>query len=278
MNNSIRRFLSQSSDHRVRFFNSLVARYLFSNMWYSLVTKLDKNAEVTVMNYGFERPDVSHNFFIDATKASERYALQLYHYVASGAALEGKDVLEVGCGRGGGASHITRMFHPRKLVGVDVNASAIRFAQRYYRDQKALKFAIADAHELPFDDNSFDTVVNIESAQHYKDVRKFLSEVHRVLRPNGCLLIACFEDSSKGVLPRRALAQSNLRKRREEDITDDVILAMELDSSRRKLLAQKLSPTILQKFAFEFAGVLGSGPYSSFVSGNSLYFNLIYQK
>jgi ubiquinone/menaquinone biosynthesis C-methylase UbiE len=229
------------------------------------------------MNYGYENLDGT-KISLDADEASERYSLQLYHHVATGVSLEGKDILEVGCGRGGGASYITRHLHPRQIVGVDINATAIRFDQKHYAAHKNLQFSVADAHELPFKDNSFDAILNIESAHHYKDVRQFLSEVHRVLKPDGYFLIACFEDPEKRVFPRRALAQSKLRKVREEDITADVIRAMDLDNSRRQLLAQKLVPGILKDFAVEFAGVHGTELYDSFVSGKCSYVYLIYKK
>ena len=261
----------------LRFFYSTGARALLTNTWYSLVSKLDKNAEVTLMNYGYESADGTGRV-LDAEHASERYALQLYHHVAAGISLEGKQVLEVGCGRGGGASYIARRFRPRQMVGVDRNSTAVRFDQKHYATQKNLRFMVADAHELPFEDNSFDAVVNIESAQHYTDVDRFLSEVHRVLKPGGYLLISYFEDPDMGVYPRQALAQSKLRKVREEDISEGVVRAMDLDSARRERLAQKLSPSILRGLAVEFAGVRGTDLYDSFASGKCPYFCFIYQK
>ncbi len=84
------------------------------------------------MNYGFDRPDVRESASVRARNSSQRYGLQFYHYVASGANLLGKDVLEVGCGRGGGAEYIARVFRPRKLVAVDINVSAIRFDKSHY--------------------------------------------------------------------------------------------------------------------------------------------------
>jgi ubiquinone/menaquinone biosynthesis C-methylase UbiE len=164
------------------------------------------------------------------------------------------------------------------MVGVDIVASAIGFDQKHYAAQKNLQFFEADAHKLPFEDNSFDAVVNIESAQHYKDIARFLSEVHRVLKPGGYLLISYFEDPEKGVFPRQALAQSKLHKVREEDITEGVVRAMDLDSLRRQRLAQKISPGFLNKLAVEFAGVRGTDLYNDFASGKYPYFYFIYQK
>ena len=164
------------------------------------------------------------------------------------------------------------------MVGVDIISSAIGFDQKHYAAQKNLQFFVADAHKLPFEDDSFDAIVNIESAQHYKDVRRFFSEAHRVLKPGGYLLIAYFEDPEKGVFPRQALAQSKLHKVREENITEGVVRAMDRDSSRRQRLAQKISPGFLKKLAVEFAGVRGTDLYNDFASGNYPYFYFILRK
>jgi ubiquinone/menaquinone biosynthesis C-methylase UbiE len=202
----------------------------------------------------------------------ERYAIQLYHRVVEGIPLKDKAVLEVGCGRGGGAAYISRAFFPREMVGLDRTAASIRFARNHFASCQNLRFIEADAHALPCDDDSFDVVVNIESAQHYRDVDRFLMEVHRVLKPGGHLLLACFEDASKGVFPHAALERSKLRIVRQEDITAGVMRALELDSARKRQLARKLVPGFLHRLADEFAGVGGSELYESFAGGKSPYY------
>jgi ubiquinone/menaquinone biosynthesis C-methylase UbiE len=260
-----------------RFFYSSGARALFTNAWYALVSRLDRNAEVTLMNYGYAHADGTR-IWLEPEHETERYALQLYHHVATGVPLEGKDVLEVGCGRGGGAAYIARYLRPRHTTGLDRTTSSIDFARRHFAAEKNLRFKQGDAHNLPFEDESFDAVVNIESAQHYHDIGRFLAEVHRVLKPNGHLLIACFEDASKDVFPRQALARSRLRAVREEDITPAVVRAMELDSARREKLAQKLVPSFLRAVAGEFAGIRGTALYESFANGASPYLSFVYRK
>jgi len=138
-----------------QFFYSAIAERLFTNAWYSLVTKLDKNGEETFMNYGFAE--------LEGTKLElaprfevHRCAVQLYHHVLSHAAVRGKDVLEIGCGRGGGASYAAANLHPRRYVGLDINKTAIAFDRRFYGEQKNLEFIAGDAHALPFGGDAFD--------------------------------------------------------------------------------------------------------------------------
>ena len=179
----------------VKLFYSRAARHLFTNTWYSLLSKLDRGAAIRFLYYGYASLD-GGQVALQAADEPDRYAIQLYHHVVSAPAIAGKDVLEVGSGRGGGASYIARYLHPRSYTGLDICKPAIRFSKARYADQDNLQFRVGDALSLPFANDSFDVVVNVESAQHYGDMARFLEEVHRVLRPGGHFLMACFEDSS----------------------------------------------------------------------------------
>ena len=55
--------------------------------------------------------------------------------------------------------------------------------------QDQLSFITGDACELPFDDNSFDVVLSLESAFHYPSREKFIREVKRVLKPGGKFML-----------------------------------------------------------------------------------------
>jgi len=269
--------MSKAPSLAVRFFYSSGARALFTRAWYALVSKLDRDAEVTLMNYGFAPADGTR-IPLAPEHERERYAIQMYHHVASGVPVAGKDVLEVGCGRGGGAAYIARYLKPKHMIGLDRTPAAIEFACRHFAAEENLRYLDGDAHSLPFEDECFDAVVNIESAQHYDDIGLFLSEVHRVLKPGGHLLIACFEDPSKDVFPRRSLERSPLTEVSEEDITPGVVRAMDLDSARRQALAEKLAPSFLRGLAGEFAGVRGTELYESFASGGCPYLFFVYRK
>jgi SAM-dependent methyltransferase len=260
-----------------RFFYSSVAEVLFTNAWYSLVTKLDKNAEETFMNYGFAELDGAELTLAPRFEV-HRCAVQLYHHVVSRATVRGKDVLEIGCGRGGGASYVAANLHPRRYVGLDINRTAIAFDRRFYREQKNLEFVAGDAHALPFAADVFDVAVNVESSHHYRDLGAFLGEVYRVLKPGATFLMACFPRKNELSLLREPLGLSRFDCVLEEDITANVLRALELDSARREEALGRLCPPPLRAFGREFAGVRGSELYESFASGKRRYLNFVLQK
>ncbi len=255
----------------LKLFYSRAARNLFTNAWYSLLSNLDRHAAVTFLNYGYASSN-GEQIPLRAEDEPNRYPIQLYHHVLSGTAVAGREVLEVGSGRGGGASYVARYFRPRTLTGVDICKAAIRFSRARYADQDNLEFRVADACNLPFANDSFDVVLNVESAQHYGDMGQFLEEVYRVLRPGGDFLMACFEDVQKNVLPREFLRQTRLRLIREDEITANVARALELDSLRRQTLAIAIAPRPLLGLSNEFAGIPGTQLYASFASGECPYF------
>ena len=66
------------------------------------------------MNYGYDAPNLSLK--LENADEVERYPIQLYHHVASQSELKDKIVLEVGSGRGGGASYIARYLNPLSIT------------------------------------------------------------------------------------------------------------------------------------------------------------------
>lgn len=152
--------------------------------FYDAVHRSIKADDFVFMNLGYAseedealRPPIRVDYF------SER----LYERVIGAVPLAGKDVLEVGCGRGGGAAHVHAKFTPRSLVGVDLSPRGIKACTAKY-DRPGLRFQTGDAMNLPFSAASFDAVINVESSHCYPSRERFFAEVFRVLRPGGSFL------------------------------------------------------------------------------------------
>ncbi|MCV6979894.1 class I SAM-dependent methyltransferase [Mycolicibacterium pulveris] len=150
-----------------------------------LTRRVDDN--VFFLNWGYEE-DPAMAIPLEASDEPHRYPIQLYHSTATQAGgLAGKQVLEVGCGHGGGASYLARALGPASYVGLDLNPKGIEFCRRNHQ-VPGLEFVQGNAESLPFPAESFDAVINVESSHCYPHFDRFLGEVERVLRRGGAFL------------------------------------------------------------------------------------------
>jgi SAM-dependent methyltransferase len=231
----------------------------------------------TLMNYGYAEADAAALPALDRADWDERYPLYLYHRVAGGVDLRDRTVLEVGSGRGGGASYVKRYLGPRRVVGVDAAASAVDFCKRVHRVE-GLEFRHGYAEALPFEAECFDAVINVESSFCYASIDRFLLEVRRVLRPGGHFLYA--DIRLAGELPdlERAIAASGLRVLEHDDITRNVVAALELDSERRERGSRRGCPRLLRKPFGVFLGTSGTRIPTGLADGRMRYVAYVLRK
>lgn len=100
---------------------------------------------------------------------------------------EGKDVLDFGHGGGYGTRLLAEK--ARSVVGVDVDSTAVDYANSRYRADNLTFQLIPGDSPLPFETGSFDMVVSFQVIEHVPDVRAYLRELRRVLREGGKLLL-----------------------------------------------------------------------------------------
>jgi ubiquinone/menaquinone biosynthesis C-methylase UbiE len=184
--------------------------------------------------------------------------------------LRGKDVLEVSCGHGGGAAYVARAFEPRRYMALDLNPAAIRFCQEHHR-RDGLTFQQGDAEHLPFEDGTFDAVINVEASHCYPDFPRFLAEVARVLKPGGHFLYADFRFADGFATWEQALATCPLQIQQTRTINAEVLRGMDRNSARSLELINRHLPKFLHGLGRDFAGVQGSRIYNALVSGELTY-------
>ena len=104
---------------------------------------------------------------------------------------EGERILDIGCGTGGAVRALARLVGASgRVVGVDYSATMINEAQkRSASSELPVEFQTADAHALPFDDNSFDGSFSLRAFEILEDARQALVEMVRVIRPGGRIFI-----------------------------------------------------------------------------------------
>ena len=98
--------------------------------------------------------------------------------------LTGNDILDAGCGEGITLEKLIRFFSDRRVLGIDTEQENLDICRRHQ-----LPVQEGSLYALPFADASFDTVLFSEVIEHLDTPEKALSEIYRVLRPGGRVII-----------------------------------------------------------------------------------------
>jgi len=250
---------------------------LNAKVTYEILAKRIPAEDWQFMNYGYVPNEKEPPVSLPDTPHIQKYPMQMYHYLASKAEIKGKNVLEVGSGRGGGARYVAGSFQPLSYTGMDIAKSAVDLSNRIHVLPN-LRFIQGSAENIPLADNSIDVVLNVESCHAYGSVDKFLSEVRRVLKPGGYLLLVDFRDVQNMNLLRSQLQNSGMDVLEEEDIAPNVVKAMEAEDEMKKARIKKLFPPRWQELFGEFAGVVGSRIHMNLKSGARLYYRFVLKK
>jgi SAM-dependent methyltransferase len=107
----------------------------------------------------------------------------------------GKAVLDVGCGNGYVLSRYARA--GAHTTGIDLTETAVEICRKRFEIMGLEgQFRQANAEALPFADGSFDCVTSMGVLHHTPDTAKAVSEVFRVLKPGGRLIVMFYHRNS----------------------------------------------------------------------------------
>lgn len=220
------------------------------------------------LNYGYAADD-SPQF--SAVNLPEKYinrnSVKLVLETIGDCDLKGRRVLDVGCGRGGAIHVMHEFFEPASLTGVDLSAEAIQFCRKAHKHGN-VSFHEGDAENLPWEDGSFDVVVNIESSHSYPNVRSFYMEAWRTLVPGGYLLYADVMSRKKSNEGLGIVRSLGFELEWDHDITNNVLLSCdEIAVSRVGIFQRGNDPVLMGNFL----AAPGSQVYEEMKSGNWIY-------
>jgi ubiquinone/menaquinone biosynthesis C-methylase UbiE len=132
----------------------------------------------SMLNFGYWKEDTT-----EPIAAQEN----LCSYFGELAELENaKNVVDVGSGLSAPAIFWRNNYQKLNLICININYDQLSFSG----PQKNLAFLNSTSTKLPFSDNSVDRVLALESSQHFKPLKDFISESKRILKPNGILILA----------------------------------------------------------------------------------------
>ncbi|MBC6490765.1 bifunctional demethylmenaquinone methyltransferase/2-methoxy-6-polyprenyl-1,4-benzoquinol methylase UbiE [Flavihumibacter stibioxidans] len=109
--------------------------------------------------------------------------------------LKPRQVLDVATGTGDVALMTMKYLNPDKITGIDISAGMLDFGRKKIARAglaDRIELMQADSENLPFPDNSFDAVTVAFGVRNFEHLHKGLSEMLRVLKPGGKLVVLEF--------------------------------------------------------------------------------------
>jgi SAM-dependent methyltransferase len=127
----------------------------------------------------------------------------LHRYLFCRPHVKNKIVLDIASGEGYGSRNLAE--EAAHVYGVDIDAEAVAHAGRKYKKDN-LSFQVGSCEAIPLPDASIDVVVSFETIEHHDKHQEMMSEIKRVLRPDGLLIISSpnkhvHQDINKNINP-----------------------------------------------------------------------------
>lgn len=121
-------------------------------------------------------------------EVSGQIAAEHWHrYLFARELVRDRDVLDIASGEGYGSALLAQA--AASVVGVDIDAAAVEHAAARYPSAN-LRFAVGACTAIPMGDASVDVAVSFETLEHIDSHEAMMSELRRVLRPGGLLVIS----------------------------------------------------------------------------------------
>lgn len=204
-----------------------------------------RGARFTCMNWGYDDGEA----LVPESAGPERYCLQLYARLTRDVALEGRRLVEVSSGRGGGLAWLVRARRPASAVGVDLVPGNVEVSRRLH----GLEFRQGDAEATGLPGGSADVLINVEASHCYPSFPRFLAEARRVLAAGGQLLLTDFRPREALPGMRADFAAAGFDVLEEADVTPHVLAAMRADAPRRVELVRQHAAPFLHRVLLNFA-------------------------
>ncbi len=197
------------------------------------------------LNYGYVANDSPQfaQFEVPASLFNPN-SIKLVLELVGDCEIANRRVLDVGCGRGGTIFTLNHFFSPRSLQGLDLSPNAVSFCRKT-QQKPNITFCEGDAEHLPFADDSFDVVTNVESSHTYPSIHKFYDEIARVLAPGGHFLYTDVLPTNRWIEGLNYLRGAGLVLEHDRDITANVLLS--LDQVARRYLKGPMDQITIER-------------------------------
>lgn len=150
-------------------------------------------------------------------KMTERFG-QEYAEKLSARGFQGGRIIDVGCGSGATNILLAEKFIDSEIVGIDLSDPLLQLANQNAHEAnlgERVRFEKADVQQIPYEDNSFDVVLNLNMVHLVENPVQMLNEIERILAPDGYLFIADLRRSWLGLIEREIRSALTLTEARE---------------------------------------------------------------
>jgi len=144
------------------------------------------------MKYTGERVIPKENFCGPNTNIYKEHAAR---YDFTSKYVKSKKVLDIACGSGYGCEILLNK-GAKYVVGSDISEETIDYAKKNYQKEN-IEFYTNDIKKLNFPDEEFDCIVSFETLEHVKEQEAAISELKRVLKKGGTLIISTPNSESR---------------------------------------------------------------------------------
>jgi ubiquinone/menaquinone biosynthesis C-methylase UbiE len=247
------------------------------NLFTKKMSQKDTVKTTNFMNYGFKNLSADEDINLLHDDEKNRYFIQLYDHVISKVDLYYKDILEVSSGRGGGASYINRYYAPKTYTGIESSKNLVNFCNSYY-SEPGLSFIKASEKDIPFENESFDVVINIGNARFYDDLPQFLNEVYRVLRKNALFVFADFIEKNQLETVKHNLRMAGFTIEHKCDISKNIAAFIQDENIHEYKFQKEGIPGFMKKAFSPFIKTNDSVSSESLLNGKELYMNFVLKK
>lgn len=150
--------------------------------------------ETTIDNVFYNKPEIASTWWDRSGKlgglfklnpARVAYFERLWKEKLSAQQVSSGKFLDVGCGGGLATEELAKAGFD--MTGMDMSPRSLETARKHAEENgvKNVKYVEGSAYKIPFADASFDGVVMSDVLEHIHDLHQVISEISRVLKPNG---------------------------------------------------------------------------------------------
>jgi len=150
----------------------------------------------------FYNEDYAETYARRHKKMSEMFGQEYAMKLSSRGFQKGR-IIDIGCGFGATNLVLAKRLVDSEIVGIDLSEPLLRLARRAAEAANVgerVRYEKADVHQIPYEDNSFDVVINVNMVHLVEEPIQMLNEIERVLVPGGFLFIADLRRSWLGLV------------------------------------------------------------------------------